>query len=83
MIDTLKISKNLEAAHLSKEQADAIAESIAEVTTSDLATKGDLSALQAEFHKSLGRLTTVLWITQLTTIMVILVGVGLLVHFRP
>jgi len=46
MIDTLKIAKRLEAANLGATQAEAIAESIAEVTSSDLATKADLKDLE-------------------------------------
>src|SRR5258705_7778082 len=47
MIDTLKIAKRLEAAHLSVEQAEAIATSIAEVASGELATKADLQGLEA------------------------------------
>ena len=46
MIDTLKIAKRLEAANLNATQAEAIAESIAEVTTAELATKADLANLE-------------------------------------
>ena len=42
MIDTLKISKQLEAATFSKVQSEAIAEAIAEVTSVNLVTKADL-----------------------------------------
>ena len=82
MIDTLKIARRLEDALLSKAQAEAIAESIADIQNSDLATKADLSALRAEIHGAIGKLTTTLWITQLSTVGIILVGVGLLVHFK-
>ena len=82
MIDTLKIARRLEAANLPKSQAEAIAESIADIQNSDLATKADLSALRAEIHEGIGKLTITLWITQLSTVGIILVGVGLLVHFK-
>lgn len=48
MIDTLKISKALETATVPKIQADAIAEALAEVTTSDLASKSDISNLRTD-----------------------------------
>jgi hypothetical protein len=46
-IDTLKLAKQLEAAHLSKEQAEAIATAIAEVASGELATKADLQSLES------------------------------------
>lgn len=53
MIDTLKISKNLEAATLTKPQAEAIAEAIAEVTSADLATKVDIKDLELRLQDRL------------------------------
>ena len=82
MIDTLRIARRLEAANFDKSQVDAITESIADILQSDLATKTDLSTLRADIHQAIGKLTTTLWITQLSTVGIILVGVGLLVHFR-
>jgi hypothetical protein len=55
--DTLKISKQLEAANLTKVQADAIAEALAEVTTAELATKNDLSQLELRVTKELSGLS--------------------------
>jgi hypothetical protein len=52
MINTLKISKQLEAASLSKAQADAIAEALADVTTAELAT----SQLELRLSKDIGAL---------------------------
>ena len=46
MIDTLQITKRLEAANLSPAQAEAIAESIAQVAGTELATKTDLANLE-------------------------------------
>lgn len=46
MIDTLKISKQLQEAHLSAEQAEAIATAIVEVASGELATKADLQGLE-------------------------------------
>ena len=73
MIDTLKISKNLEAALMPKAQADAIAESIAEVATADLATKADLKDLELRLSEKINtvrdRIGTILWAV---------VGVGIL-----
>ena len=50
MIDTLKLAKQLEAAHLSVEQAEAIATAIAEVASGELATKADLQSLETRLH---------------------------------
>ena len=47
LIDTLKLAKQLEAAHLSTEQAEAIATAIAEVASGELATKADLQSLES------------------------------------
>ena len=49
-VDTLKIAKRIEESGLTREQADAIASSLHEVDTSDLATKGDVSALRDEIE---------------------------------
>jgi hypothetical protein len=43
VIDTLKITRRLEAASLPTAQAEAIAQAIAEVTSMDLATKADIA----------------------------------------
>ena len=43
MIDTLKITRRLEAASLPTAQAEAIAQAIAEVSSMDLATKADIA----------------------------------------
>jgi hypothetical protein len=48
LINTLKISKALETATVPKIQADAIAEALAEVTASDLASKSDISDLRTD-----------------------------------
>ena len=53
MINTLKITKNLEAASIPKPQADAIAEAIASVVTSDLVTKADLRVTEAGLRAEL------------------------------
>ena len=47
MFDTLKIAKRLEAANLSAEQAEAIASSLAEVVSGEIATKADLQGIEA------------------------------------
>jgi hypothetical protein len=58
-----------------------------------LATKDDLASLRAEIlkdfgdfktdiQKQFGGLITTIWITQLSTIGIILIGVGLLIHFK-
>jgi hypothetical protein len=44
MVDTLKLAKQLEAAHLPAEQAEAIATAIAEVASGELVTKADLQS---------------------------------------
>jgi hypothetical protein len=44
--------------------------------------KSDLSDLRAEMYKALAGLTTTIWITQLSATGLILVGVGLLIHFK-
>jgi hypothetical protein len=56
MIDTLKISKQLEAASLPKAQADAIAEALADVTTAELATKVDLANLELRLNEKINSL---------------------------
>jgi len=45
--DTLKFAKRLEAAGVSAQQAEATAEAFAEATSQELATKADLSLLEA------------------------------------
>jgi hypothetical protein len=57
MIDTLKIAKQLESAHLSAEQAEAIATAIALVATDDLATKADLQGIEARMQSLETRLS--------------------------
>jgi hypothetical protein len=57
---------------------------------SQIATKQDLALaiaeLRAEIHKDFGDfkadLMKTLWLTQLSTIAIILVGVGIIVHWR-
>jgi hypothetical protein len=69
MIDTLKISKELEAATLSKAQAEAIATALAEVTSAELASKNDISQLELRLTKEIGavrdqlagRINVILW----------------------
>jgi hypothetical protein len=65
MIDTLKISKDLENATLTKAQADGIAEAIMQVTSSDLVSKADLKDLELRLIKEMGglrdRVNTILW----------------------
>ncbi len=76
MIDTLKISRELEAASLTKVQAEAIAEALAGVTASDLASKADLKDLELRLTKEIsavrqeistvrdqlsGRINVILW----------------------
>ena len=56
MLDTLKIAKQLEAANLSKEQAEAIATAIAEVALGELATKADLQGIEARLQSLEARL---------------------------
>jgi hypothetical protein len=46
MLDTLKIAKRLEAANLPAEQAEAIVSALAEVASSEFATKADLQGLE-------------------------------------
>jgi len=54
--DTLKFTKRLEAAGMSSEHAEAIAEAFGEATGSELVTKdflrGELQALRADFAAS-------------------------------
>jgi hypothetical protein len=69
VIDTLKIAKRLEQAQLSSEQAEAIAESIAEVTSAEFATRADLKELELQLVKSIddvkdqltNRINVILW----------------------
>jgi hypothetical protein len=72
MIDTLKIAKRLQEAKFSTEQAEAIAQSIAEITGAELATKADLKDLELRLgdninHVFLGLLgaAAVTWILQI------------------
>jgi hypothetical protein len=53
-----------------------------EIELKYLATKGELAELRAEMHKEFAALTRTIWLTQLSTIGIILVGVGLLIHFK-
>jgi hypothetical protein len=57
-----------------------------EIELRHLSNKEDIANLRAEIHKELGEfksdLMKMIWQTQLTTIGIILVGVGLLIHFR-
>ena len=48
MIDTLAFAKKLEASGTPKNQAEAIAEGVAEFTRDTLVTKGDLSEAKTE-----------------------------------
>lgn len=57
-----------------------------EIQLQHLATKEELANLRAAIHKDLGDfkadLMKTLWLTQLSTIGIVLIGVGLLVHFK-
>lgn len=53
-----------------------------EIELKHLATKEDVAELRAEMYKVFAGLTTTIWVTQLTTLSVILVAVGLMIHFR-
>jgi hypothetical protein len=56
MINTLKISKQLEAATLPKAQADAIAEALADATAPELASKSDIITLRGELKNDIKEL---------------------------
>lgn len=84
MLDTLKIAKQLEAAHLSVEQAEAIATAIAEVASGELATKADLKDLEMRLSdKIVGVRTDLmdrmdLWAERIYRIILALLGMGVL-----
>src|SRR6266403_1769869 len=84
MLDTLKIAKRLQEAKLSAEQAEAIAESIAEVVSADLATKADLKDLEMCLSdKIIGIRTDLmdrmdLWAERIYRIFLALLGMGVL-----
>jgi hypothetical protein len=65
MLDTLKISKALESATVPKVQAEAIAGALAEISTSDLASKSDLKDLELRLTKDINgvkdRINVILW----------------------
>jgi hypothetical protein len=48
---------------------------------------GEVLNLRAEIHKDFGDfkadLLKTIWLTQLSTVGIILIGVGLLIHFHP
>ena len=71
-VDILKIAKRVEAGGLTREQADAIASSLHDVDTSDLATKTDLTELESDLRTELAqmetRLTGQIYIGQAATI---------------
>ena len=75
MLDTLKLAKQLEAAHLSTEQAEAIATAIAEVASGELATKADLKDLEMRLSDKINDVRTDLSLRIDHTLKVIL-GVG-------
>ena len=53
-----------------------------EIELKHLATKADLAELKAEIYKSFAELIKTVWLSQLTAMGVILIGVGLLIHFK-
>jgi hypothetical protein len=53
-----------------------------EIELKHLATKADLADLKAEIYKSFAELIKTLWLSQLTALGVILVAVGLMIHFK-
>jgi hypothetical protein len=55
MLDTLKIAKRLQKAKFSTEQAEAIAESIAQIAETELATKADLKDLKLRLGDKINR----------------------------
>jgi hypothetical protein len=67
MIDTLKLSKALQAARMPEEQADAIAGGLAEALHEDTVTKADLRVTETQLRDELGRVKTELlyWIVGL------------------
>jgi hypothetical protein len=81
MIDTLKLARRLEEAHLPKEQAEALADGLAEAIREDTITKADLTIavteLRADLDKGFNRVRTELLFWMIGT-----VGLGVLVnHF--
>jgi hypothetical protein len=56
-----------------------------EIELKHLATKEQVEKLRVDLHKELGDfkadLMKTIWLTQLSTVGLILIGVGLLVHF--
>jgi hypothetical protein len=62
MIDTLKLSKRLTAAHMPQEQADALAEGLAESLKESYVTRefldSRLSALETRLTLRIGAMTT-------------------------
>jgi hypothetical protein len=81
MIDTLKLARRLQDAHLPKEQAEALADGLAEALKEDTITKADLSVaiteLRSDIDKGFNRVKTELLFWMVGT-----VGLGVLVnHF--
>ena len=64
MFDTLRYSKTLEAAGVSREQAEAHVKIIAEIVEGDLATKHDLKELEYRL------------VTKLSALMVTIIGLA-------
>jgi hypothetical protein len=58
MIDTLKLSKRLTAAHMPPEQAEAISEGLAESLKDSYVTKNDLRVLEQNLKLWFGGLMT-------------------------
>ncbi|MDE3238931.1 MAG: hypothetical protein KGN33_08215 [Paracoccaceae bacterium] len=56
-IDTLKFARKLAAAGVDPKAADAIAEGIGEIDTTELATKSDLAHLEQSLTMKMDRLT--------------------------
>lgn len=77
MLDTLKITKRLIQAKMDPTHAEAIAESIAEVTSTDLATKADLANLKTELNDKINELNDKIN-SKATQILWVVVGVGAL-----
>ncbi len=55
--DTLSFAKKLKAVNFTQEQAEALAESVAEIVTENLATKADIAMLQRDLKEMEFRLT--------------------------
>jgi hypothetical protein len=77
MIDTLKITKRLIQAKMDPAHAEVIAESIAEVTSTDLVTKADLANLKMELNDKINELNDKIN-SKATQILWVVVGVGAL-----